>query len=100
MQPSGALVKSGLAQLEKQREAPAAPVQPKYVGGLRMQPGQIGKRGAEIDDEMIDPEGEDSFDDDASAEDDQAQQIAAGRKQPPDDDFDPNADVSKMTLQQ
>jgi len=29
---------------------------------------------------MIDPEGEDSFDDDASAEDDQAQQIAAGRK--------------------
>ena len=56
---------------------------------------------------MVDPENEDSFEDDGSAEgkeDDQALQIAGGRKQKPqvelDDDFDPNADVSKMTLQQ
>jgi hypothetical protein len=52
------------------------------------------------DNDMIAPEDEDSFGDDASAEDDQALQIAAGRKQPqePDDGFDPNADLSQMTM--
>jgi hypothetical protein len=34
------------------------------------------------DNDMIAPEDEDSFGDDASVEDDQALQIAAGRKQP------------------
>jgi hypothetical protein len=33
-----------------------------------------------MDDDMVDPEGEDSFDDDEAAEDDQALQIAAGRR--------------------
>ena len=74
---------------------------------MRVNPGQINKQNVEMDDDMLDPENEDSFEDDESAEskeDDQALQIAGGRKQKPqverDDDFDPNADVSKMTLQQ
>ena len=104
MQPSAALVRGGLSQLEKQKGRPAAQVQPKYVGSLRLNAGQIDKRNVEMDDDMVDPEGDDSFDDAEAAEDDQALQIAAGRRQKPrvepDDDFDPNADVSKMTLQQ
>jgi hypothetical protein len=39
MQPSAALVQGGLSQLEKQKARPAAPVQPKYVGGLRLNAG-------------------------------------------------------------
>jgi hypothetical protein len=38
MQPSGALVRSGVSQLEKQQKAPAI-AKPAYVGGLKMAPG-------------------------------------------------------------
>ena len=76
MQPSGALVRSGIGQMEKQKEAPPPVAKPAYVGGLKMAPGQMHGKGGADDNDMVEPEDEDSFGDDASAEDDQALQIA------------------------
>jgi hypothetical protein len=75
MKPSSALVKSGLLQLEKPKELPQAEAKLKYAGALRFgHPGQntINKQHVGMEDDVVDPENEDSFEDDKSAEDAEA----------------------------
>ena len=75
MKPSGALVKSGILQLERQKELPQAEAKPKQAGPLRFgHPGQntVNKQHIGMDDDVVDPENEESFEDDESAEDAEA----------------------------